>query len=583
MSLSAEDIINLETFLKHSDIKCHVKVKKEFRNYMESQINPDALVIDVDDVATLKIILKKISAMNKNKTENDYLTARVAAGGRDKNGGYSASFSATEITRGDINIRLTGKEFTTVERLDDSTIVRVGGSVQMFELQEQLERRFGLVLPSTSLIPYVTVAGLSGTGGHGTGRDQTSFAGLIRGATIITANGEEKRLEVNDPDFHILMSAHAGTLGVIKDLDIECMPAKKLQMIQEKRSIPEFFDEVRNGLFLKNEYVSVMIVPEYRKEKDELTNRHLKNVNIITHKPVPLTTYDVNHHPGLNHFIQETEVRAEQLLNVPQYLREHPDVTPALMQNLTGPASIGKKDEFSEGDWATQWHFRTAFPHPSHHSASPKDSVLDEICPFIKVKDTAPGEAHGEEIINFITDIYKKLYQGKRSEFPVDYAIFLRFLQGDNDELACTAVPKGYHCCPIDITTIGNAKGFDEFKQYIADLTLNKYEGKFHPGKNWTMDMDYRRLIGEEKLLRYRAALERWNQKNHVDSTRNPFMNDLMRQVLLYPARQLQNEVVMQAVPNQLAALKHAGFHKPVTEQQKKQPVFDRDSCCNIL
>lgn len=585
MSLSAEDIIKLRKFLNHPDVKKHIKISESFRNYTDSQINPDALVIDIEDEKTLQTVLRIIHALNDSKPKNDPITVRTVAGGRKENDEYSASYSATEITKADINLRLTGPAFTKIKRLADSNVVRVGGSVQMMELQKHIEKKYGLVLPTTSLIPYVTVAGLSATGGHGTGRDMPSFTGLIRGATIITAHGEEVRLERGDPDFDVLMSAHCGMLGVIKDMDIDCMPARKLQNIQEKRSLAELFDEIRNGLFLKNEYVSVLISPLYR--KDELTNRNLKNVDIITQKPIPLTTLNVNHHPSLNHLKQEAEVRAEQLVNVPEFLRQHEELVPAYMQNLAAPASIGEKDEFSEGDWATQWHFRTAFPHPDCGNNDKEKSVLDEICAFIPVKDTERGAAHGEEIIKFMEDLYAKLLdEMERGEYSVNYAIFIRFLKGTKDGLSCTAVPDGYHSCAIDVTTIGSAGGFEELKRYITDVTLNEYNGKFHPGKNWSADTEFRRIYGD-KLDQYKKALERWNQKNHVDAAKNPFLNDLMRAALEYPPRQLQSKPAMQDVPVNLTALKQAGMYKPVDPRQQReeheQKATKKSRCCVIL
>ncbi len=585
MSLSAEDLIKLRKYLNHPEIKKHIKIREEFRNYTDSQINPDAIVIDIEDMDTLKNILRIIHALNNAKPANDPISVRAVAGGRKENDEYSASYSATEITKADINLRLTGHAFTNIERLADSNVVRVGGSVQMLELQKYIEKKYGLVLPTASLIPYVTVAGLSATGGHGTGRDMPSFVGLIRGATIITAHGEEVRLDRSNPDFEVLMSAHCGMLGVIKDMDIDCMPAKKLQNIQEKRSLAELFDEIRNGLFLKNEYVSVLISPLYR--NDELTNRRLKNVDIITQKPVPLTTHNVNHHPSLDHFKQEAEMRAEQLVNVPEFLRQHEELIPLYMQNLVSPASIGNKDEFSEGDWATQWHFRTAFPHPDCGNDTTEKSVLDEICAFIPVKDVARNEAHGEEIIRFLEDLYAKMRdEMERGEYAVNYAIFIRFLAGSKAGLSCTAVPDGYHSCAIDITTIGNAGGFDEVKRYITDITLNEYHGNFHPGKNWTAGLDYRRIYGD-KLDQYKQALVRWNQKNHIDEARNPFLNELMREVLQYPQRQLQAQPVMLEVPANLAALKQTGLYKPVAVKEKRearqQHERQKSSCCVIL
>lgn len=585
MSLSAEDIIKLRKFLNHPQIQKHIKISEEFRNYTDSQINPDALVIDIEDEETLKQVLRVIHALNNSKPQNDPITVRAVAGGRTENNAYSASYSATEITKADINLRLVGPDFIKIKRLADSNVVRVGGSVQIMELQKLIERKYGLVLPTASLIPYVTVAGLSATGGHGTGRDMPSFAGLIRGATIITAHGEEVRLERGDPDFDVLMSAHCGMLGVIKDMDIDCMPARKLQNIEEKRSLADLFDEIRNGLFLKNEYVSVLISPLYR--KDELTNRDLKNVGIITQKPVPRSTLNINHHPSREHLKQEAEMRAEQLVNVPEFLRQHEELVPAYMQNLVSPASIGEKDEFSEGDWATQWHFRTAFPHPDCGNNSAEKSVLDEICAFIPVADTGRGEAHGEEIIKFLNDLYAKLHEEmERGEYAVSYAIFIRFLKGTKNGLSCTAVPDGYHSCAIDITTIGGAGGFDELKRFVTDITLNEYNGKFHPGKNWSAETDFRRIYGD-KLDQYKNALQRWNQKHHIDATRNPFLNDLMRAALEYPPRQLQIKPAMEEVPVNLSALKQAGMYKPVDTRQQKEEREHRankkSSCCVML
>lgn len=531
MSLSAEEIKNLLRFLDSSVMEGHTTHKTGFKNFMNTQRVGDAIVVDIESKIALSALLIKIQAMNKNKNPEERVVLRVAAGGRKdtKDKEYSASYSATACTSADIVVRLTGDDFTKLSRIDDSNVVRAGTSLQIGELDKLLFEKFSknkLALPTSSLIPYVTVGGLAAAGGHGTGRDQPSFAGLIRGATIMLENGKEVKIDRSHPDFATIMGANNGMFGVITDFDIECTPAKKMQCVMEKRSVAEFIEEVETGLFQMDPYVSVMYVPTYL--PDEMTNRIVNNVIIYRWRPISLETENTNHNQFCSDLTQEVQGKLGDKVKIPDILRNYPNLIPFYMRRLTAPLTIGDREEIAVGPWHEMMHYRSAFP-----------VSLDEICGIFPVEDKPFKEQQGREIVKALQHAVTLLDEhAKRGEYPVTYAMYFRYLQGTNGGLSFTSHPENHHVCAMDLTTMENMPGFAQFKQSMQDFFLNEMNAKFHWGKNAPMDLNYQQLYGGEWFA-LKDALERWHHTNHTSLSKSALLNPLFSQAMGYPVPSL--------------------------------------------
>jgi hypothetical protein len=522
MSLSAEDKIKLSRFLKSPIMndQSH-ELKNGFKNFMSTQTKHDAMVIDIENKMALHTFMCVIQALNKNKKPEERIIVRVAAGGR-KNIAHSASYSATSCAIADVVLHLTGNEFTNISRMKNSNVVRVGASVQIGELDKELYHKHHLSLPTSSLIPYVTVGGLASTGGHGTGKDQPSFAGLVRGITLCLENGEEVYIDHTHPDFATIAGANNGLFGVVISMDIECMPAKKMECVMEKRSPIEFIEEVNKGLFNNDDYVSVMYVPTYR--TDELTNRMLNNVIVYRWRPVSLESPNLNHEEFLSELAQAAEIKLDEAIRIPEILRTYPKLIPFYMRHITAPLSIGEKDQLAVGPWHEMMHYRTSFPQD-----------LDEICGIFPVKDQPEHAVQGTEIVKAFEQAITLLAEhAKRGEYPVSYGMYFRFLQGTNGGLSFTSHPEGHHVCAMDLTSNERLPGFAEFKQEMQNFFLNEMNAKFHWGKNAPADLDYAKLYGQA-WQDTKHVLETWHHKNHISTVKSTLLNPMFSQVLGYP------------------------------------------------
>ena len=537
MSLSAEEKIHLETFL-NTTLKNQATHSDGFTNFMDTQHVGHALVINVENKEALKALLLQIQAMNKLKNPEDRILLRVAAGGReDIKKPYSASFSATACTSADVVVRLTGQEFRNLKRIANSDTVRVGPSMQIGELNKALYEKEKLALRTASLIPYVTVGGLFVPGGHGTGVDEPSFAGSISGATLMLENGKETHIDSSHPDFATIMGANNGMFGLVIDVDIPCTPAKKIQCVMEKRSVAEFMEEVEQGLFQNDPYVSAMYVPTYL--PDELTNRGSHNVIILRFRPVPLETENSHHYEWLSNLEQKIEINLEKDITLADILRHYPEIIPFYMRHMAAPLTIGKREQIAVGPWYEMMHYLTQYP-----------SSLNEICGIFPVKDQAASEAQGQEIVKALKNAITLLGEhAKRGEYPITYAMYFRFLQGTNGGLSFTAHPAGHHVCAMDLTSMANMPGFAAFEQSMQQFFLNDMQAKFHWGKNAPLDLDYQKLYGSQWFA-VKDALERWHHTHHTSLAKSTLLNPLFSKVLGYPVPNL----VEAAIPQQLAA-----------------------------
>lgn len=524
MSLSADDKLKLTRFLSSNIMRDQVTVRHGWENFMKTQAQHDAIVIDVENRMALYSLLGEINALNQDKNPEERIILRAAAGGKNKSG-YSESFSAPSVVNADIIVRLTGKTFSKISRLENN-IVRVGASMQIGEIDKFLYEKFQLTMPSSSLIPYVTAAGLAAAGGHGTGKDQPSFAGLVRGMTLCLETGEIVHIDQTHPDFATILGANNGLFGIVLDMDIQCIPAQKLQCVMEKRSAIEFMEEVQNGLFDNDPYVSAMYIPTYL--PDELTNRTINNVIIYRWRPVPLDTKDVDHEPFFENLSQKVQTDLGAAINIPEVLRTYPKLIPYYQRYMSAPLTVGKSDALSVGPWHEMAHYRTAFPRD-----------LTEICGMIPVKDQPRNQPQGTEIVKTLKHVITLLGEhAKRGEYPVTYALYFRYLQGSNGGLSITDHPDGHHICAIDITTNENIKGYPELQQSMQDFFLNEMHGKFHWGKNAPMNIDYEKMYGP-RWQETKTVLEKWHQTHNIKTEKSMLLNPLFSHALGYPAPSL--------------------------------------------
>lgn len=516
MPLSHRVRADLVKFIHQHHLK--IKVSEGWENFSQNLKQPHALVLDIEDIASLQAVVKEIYRYNNEPHEDthkqidpkDRITYRVAAGGRDVS--YSHSYSLTPGSEADIVFRCVGHEFRLVNPTDKPLIMEVGASLQIGELHDELYKR-KMVLPTASLIKYPTVAGLAANAGHGTGKDQPSFAGLFSSMTFMLPNGEIITIDENDKDFATLCSGHLGLPGIMLSGKLRCAVAKKLRCNIEVRSLSDFIDEVRKGLFLKDEYTSVMYVPTY--SKNEFLE---KNIIIYRFEPVSMDTPNVDYHPANNHIIQHLEVALEEGFKITELLAMVPEIIPDYMRYLVAKGAIGEKDRLVIGDWPAVYHYQTEYPHD-----------LNDIDVLFPVSN----DLH--EIVAAFTKLATMLQDcARKGEYPVTFAAYARFISGTNGGMSTSAHKDGKHVCGFDIVSSPGLRGFEPFRDEMFKFLVEKLDGKPHWGKYAPPDYDYQHLYGDE-FQKFIVAITALYDKHKMDFTRSPLLNNFCARILGMP------------------------------------------------
>ncbi len=519
MPLSAENRSAIIHYITEHAIAHHIG----FQNFTHNVVLPNAIVLDIEKKEQLQQLIIYINDFNKDKPLEEKITLRVAAGGQKDFGHtkkYSESFSLTPCAEGDVIVRLTGAEFQKIKVIDkEKNIVRVGASVQIGDLDNKLYHEHDLCMPTSSLIPFVTLAGLAATAGHGTGRDQPSVAGLIRAMTLCLPDGTIQRIDASHPDFKTIRASHLGLFGAVLSLEIECIKAAKLQCVMESRSINELIDEIKNGLFYKYPYVSIMYVPTYQQHE-----RDKKNVIIFSWKPVALDVENTNITPKLTHIEQNFSIKMNNLFNVPGFLTQHSCLIPPYMKYLVARMEVGSADTIAVGPWPDMAHYQTAFPWS-----------LDDADYLFNTRGTSC-----DEIVKAIEYVSIKLSEyAQRGQYPIIDAVYLRFFKGTNGGLSTSATKfSDEHICGFDIVSNAGIPGYAAFKAETEKFFSEELHARPHWGKTVPLNIDYAKLYGEQYTA-FMRALTTWHKQCGLTLENSPFMNSFFRTVLQVSAAPL--------------------------------------------
>ncbi|UIJ36047.1 D-arabinono-1,4-lactone oxidase [Allobranchiibius sp. GilTou73] len=164
----------------------------------------------------------------------------AASGGALKVVGSGHSFTAiAEAT--DVLVRVD--RLSGVRAVDRETArVWVGAGTPLHVLGPLLSHE-GLALTNMGDIDRQTIAGAVSTGTHGTGAAYTGLAGQLTGVELVTADGEVRRYDRDDPEWGGV-ALSLGALGIVTALQIQCVPSFLLQAHEQ----PDVLDSVLASL-----------------------------------------------------------------------------------------------------------------------------------------------------------------------------------------------------------------------------------------------------------------------------------------------------------------------------------------------
>lgn len=521
-------------------------------NYMGS-INSKAIMIDVDTVRQVQQVILAVKVQNiAHPTVK--ISIRAAGGHDDVQTGcsscfwpsaqeaeYDESFSFSQVAVGDVIIRFS-KKYQRVSVVGpnleeaphasaaanpnpiaqlESSIVEVTAGVQIATLADRL-RRNNLSLTTVSMIPWPTVTGLSGTGGHGTGRDEPAFSGLIQSMTICDMNGEIREIKRKDnKSYETLCGAHAGMLGIVLKVRLKAVRAFNLEeKVLIFKELPPLMATLPD-LLHHNQYFTLMRIPTYSSPGLEQINKwQVRLWNYTDKSPTPMHSTPA-YAPNPMSFVQELETRGGGLLQ--DHLMHNQalhDLIPVFMLFTAAfiTSSRGTAPRVAPENAIT--HYQASFPR-----------AMRDVSYMIPVKDADAGQLLGE----IMAQIDKQLDESaKRHEYPITYAIYTRYLKGSNGGLSSTrTTADDERILAIDIVTHPNAPGISRFElEFLAFFAEKGIKPRHHLGKNFPASIaHYADFLSKEALDNYHQELIAWYGDERA-LQESPFLTPYMQAML---------------------------------------------------
>lgn len=158
-------------------------------------------------------------------TDLDELRAVIAAAPRLRVLGTGHSFSTIADSRHAL-LTLAGLP-PRIELDEANRTVTVSAGLRFGELAQVIDAR-GWALHNLGSLPHIAVGGAVSTGTHGSGSTNGNLASAVTGLDLITADGEEVRLERGQAGFEGSVVA-LGALGVVSALTLEVQPRYEVE------------------------------------------------------------------------------------------------------------------------------------------------------------------------------------------------------------------------------------------------------------------------------------------------------------------------------------------------------------------
>jgi len=339
----------------------------------------------------------------------------------------------------------------------DGTSVRVQGGMHLYDLNAQLET-LGLSIENLGATCEQTVAGVTATATHGTGRLLGNMASRIEALRIVTANGSIVEVSKDDanPDLFNAARVGLGSLGVISEMTLRTLPLFKLKLTNRQMNLDQLLAELPDQM-AKYERLQWFWTP-YDEQSATLVTRE------ITDEPIT-GCWDAVSKSG------------------------DPE---AVLDATRGPC--------------VDVSYKAMCGSAAHYAAR---NLYTEMEMFI------PTEHISAAIADFRAFQAKVLPQHNSS---VELFTGVRYVAGD-DMLLSTAA--GRDTAVISFIVMGPSKEeagdpaeFARYAQELERLTQEKYGGRPHWGKkNWATSKELRTAYDEEAWRKFLAIRQQMDPK----------------------------------------------------------------------
>ena len=188
---------------------------------------------------------------------------KVIAGGH--------SFTDTAMTHGHLLSLDKMKQIISTVGHD----VTVQAGIRLFDLNDELAKR-GLALPNLGDIAYQSIAGATATATHGTGAGHGNIATRIVGIELVTGDGTIRRAnEANDPELLRVARVGVGSLGILTEVTIRCVPAFNLHAVETIETLTDVVADFR-GVMHSTDHAEFFWMPGARRcmvKRNTITDR----------------------------------------------------------------------------------------------------------------------------------------------------------------------------------------------------------------------------------------------------------------------------------------------------------------------
>lgn len=562
MTFPAELKAPFVALLQRKKIRC----SNGWENYMETVSNPAALVVEIQTQAELVLVLKEIYTLNEDRKPEDKITVRATAGHSTnatcgscmfpwnsvQEAEYSAGYSFSQVVGGraqetlpgtDVIIRFA-KKFHTINILSTNdapldidsknpihqlptALVEVSAGVQIAELATFLYKHH-LSLSTVSMISWVTAVGLAGTGGHGTGRDEPAFSGLIESIKVIDLLGTVRELTPKNPDFTHLRGAHSGLLGVVISIQLRVVAAFNLKETIELFHDASAMHNKLSDILLNNHYVSIMGMPspDCNATSAQVAKWQIRKWNHTSENP--LRPAKASYEPDIQSFTQEIETRVGA--SVMGYLIDSglQKLLPLYMVLSAAVVTTSRGEEPIVGHEHHITHPQVAFP-----------KEMRDVSYLIPVDDGLAGEILENILLKIESLLNKAADQG---DIPLTYAVYVRYFKGTYGGLSTSATSSNNErIIALDFVTHPAAPGIMNFEKNLLHYFREmKLQVRHHLGKNVPFSVNhYDEFLGTVAVSEYKSALTRWHDVPGQDIgearlAMSPFITPYLQKMLTY-------------------------------------------------
>ncbi len=134
----------------------------------------------------------------------------------------------------------------------DGCRATVWGGSRIFALGNALNTH-GLGFANQGDIDQQTIAGVTATGTHGTGRDLKNFSAAVTGLRLVDAGGDVVEAREGDPLWQAAR-LHLGAFGVLTQLEIALLPRYRLKEESWNAPLEEVLDGIDAGIAQNRHY-----------------------------------------------------------------------------------------------------------------------------------------------------------------------------------------------------------------------------------------------------------------------------------------------------------------------------------------